>query len=143
MLAGSTMFLIIFTLIVCILGYYWVCRTSKPLNFPPGPPRYPIVGSTPFMKPSKGAKPSIFWAVCQFAKKYGSIFGFYLGNHSTVVLTNYEDIKEVFNKEEASHRPPITGHKFRPGWKSAVDVEPELNRQQPPGVIFTNVRCFF
>nr|AKH03508.1 cytochrome P450 3075A2 [Paracyclopina nana] len=132
------MLLVLFITFLALFVHFWRRSSCKPPNFPPGPPRYPIVGSAPFMKPNNSSKPSIFWAICKFAREYGSIFGFYLGQYKTVVLTDYEDIKEVLNKDEASHRPPITGHKLRPGWESAADVDPELNKHQPPGVIFSN-----
>jgi parvulin-like peptidyl-prolyl isomerase len=40
--------------------------------------------------------------VRQFAKKYGSVFGFYLGNTPFVVITDFQDIKEILKKDEVS-----------------------------------------
>ena len=68
------------------------------------------------------------------------MFGFYLGNLKTVVLTDYEDIKEVFNMDETAHRPSqAPGHKIRPGWAGPAEMDPELNRGRTPGVIGSNV----
>jgi hypothetical protein len=61
----------------------------------------------------------------------------------TVVLTKYEDIKEVFNMEEVTARPTTApAHKLRLGWETVTDTDPELNKGRPPGVLMSNVRIF-
>ena len=61
-----------------LMIYLWKIKTSKPSKFPPGPPRYPIIGSVPFITPPNQS-PNIFWGVCQLQKQYGNIFGMYIG----------------------------------------------------------------
>ena len=58
-----------------------------------------------------------------------------------MVFTKYEDVKEIFNMDETSGRPSSApGHKFRPGWETVAKVEPEMNKNRPPGVLLSNVR---
>ena len=67
-----------------VLIYFWKSRTTKPTKFPPGPPRYPFIGSAYYIIPPKGningKTPNIFWGIRQLQKQYGDIFGLYLGN---------------------------------------------------------------
>ena len=70
-----------------LLIYFWKSKTSKPSKFPPGPPRYPIVGSVPFITPPN-QKPNVFWGVCQLQKQYGDIFGMYIGGLRYCLLRN-------------------------------------------------------
>lgn len=133
---------VLLAVFVVLLVYFWVCKTSKPKRFPPGPRRYPVIGSVLDMVPPNAIKPELFFGVRHFREKYGSIIGFYLGNERAVVLTNYEDIKEVLSKAETAHRPPIIGLSGRPGKHSAQEVDPELNQDNPPGVILSNVSSF-
>ena len=73
-----TIYLISFLLGIII--YYWKSRTSKPKNFPPGPPRYPLVGSASLITPPNSNKPNVFWGIRELANKYGDIYGLYLGS---------------------------------------------------------------
>jgi hypothetical protein len=57
------MMILIFTFIV-IFGTWFFIRTRKPDNFPPGPPRLPIVGSFPYMTGS-GKKPSLLRGITE------------------------------------------------------------------------------
>ena len=133
------MLTILFISFLTLLIILWIKGTSKPPNFPPGPPRVPIIGSDGEMKNPWGSKPSIFWGIVQLEKKYGDIFGLYLGNLRTVVLTRYEDIKEVFNMDEASGRPPTNPVNIRPGWQYPEESDPIMNKDRPPGVILSSV----
>ena len=127
--------------ILVILSIVWFFKKStKPENFPPGPPRYPIVGSYFYTVKPGEKRPNLFWTVRKFFHEYGPIFGFYLNNSAFVVLTKYEDIKEVLKKEETAGRGAVApGNWFRPGWKSMENVEPEVNSGRNPGVIGSNV----
>ncbi len=128
--------LLLFFLALCLV--LWWRLTSKPANFPPGPPRTPFLGSVLQMKSPWSSKPNIFWGIVEFQKQYGKVFGIYLGNLRTVVLTDYEDIKAVLNREESASRPPVVAVDVRPGWEYAVESEPVLNKDRPPGVILSN-----
>ncbi len=104
--------------------------------------RYPIIGSARFMTlpGDTSGRPNLVYSVRKFAKQYGSIFSFFLGNGQFVVVTEFEDIKEIFKKEEISARsgnPP--SYKLRPGWYTNLKTDPELNHRRPPGVIGSNV----
>ena len=60
-----------------------------------------------------------------------------------MVFTKYEDIKEVFNMDEFAGRPSAApAHKFRIGWETVKNVEPEVNTNRPPGVLFSQVPIY-
>nr|AKH03509.1 cytochrome P450 3075A3 [Paracyclopina nana] len=132
------MWLILLAIFLCAFTYFWISKTSKPAKLPPGPPRYPIVGSAFSMKPPNSSRPELFWAIRDLKEKYGSIFSLYLGNTTAVVFTELEDIKDIFGREETANRPPIPGFRVRPGWDTPCKIDPELNAMSPPGVIFSN-----
>ena len=79
------MILIVVTcLVILLLGWFFI-RTRKPKNFPPGPPRLPIVGSFPYMMGS-GDSPCLLYGISDQVIK---INNFYLNNFkSKVVLWN-------------------------------------------------------
>nr|AKH03507.1 cytochrome P450 3075A1 [Paracyclopina nana] len=132
------MWLLWFIVFLASLAYLLKKKMTKPANFPPGPPIYPFVGSIPYLNPPNESKPKLFWAIRQFEKKYGSIFGFFLADSSTVVLTEYNDIKDIMGREETALRPPVAGHKIRPGWEASAELDPVLNARQSAGVAFSN-----
>ena len=65
---------------------------------------------------------------------------FYETHFRAVVLTNYDDIKTLFNMDEVLGRPPTApNHLTQLGHETLENVEPEINKHHTPGVIFTNV----
>ena len=119
--------------------FIWKYFTVKPKNFPPGPSRFPFLGNVLDLKSPHSATPSVFWGVTQLQKKFGNIFGLYLGSMRTVVLTKYEDMKELLSHEEASSRPPTYPCEIREGWEHCYTSDPVLNYNRGPGVILSNV----
>ena len=79
------MLTLIFAFLLAVLLYL---STRKPKNFPPGPPRLPILGSLPFMTGS-GPSPSLLHGIIDQVKKHGPIFGFYFGKTPAVVIADY------------------------------------------------------
>ena len=52
----------------------------------------------------------------------------------TVVFTKYEDIKKVFEMEQASGRPTSAPmNKTRPGWHTFTQFDPENNTNRTNG----------
>ncbi len=126
------------TLILGLFLIWWLKNSSKPSKLPPGPPRYPFVGSYYYTVKPGEKRPNLFYAVRKLAKEYGPIFAFYLSNNPLVVLTEYDDIKEILKRDEVSNRgasPPA--NRFRPGWESMEKTDP-LNVGRNPGVIGSN-----
>ena len=74
-----TMYLATIAVVVILLIAIFK-NSVRPPNFPPGPPRYPLIGSANYIVPPNGNKPNIFWGVRHLQKQYGSIFGLYLGS---------------------------------------------------------------
>ena len=77
---NSSMTIILVLFLFGVIYYFWKTRTSKPPNFPPGPPRYPIIGSAPYITPPNSNEPNPFWGIQKLKKEYGEIFGMYLGS---------------------------------------------------------------
>ena len=42
--------------------FWWIKNSSKPTRFPPGPDRYPVIGSALYMKGDSGT-PNLFYGV--------------------------------------------------------------------------------
>ena len=73
-----------------------------PDNFPPGPPRAPLLGSIPFMEgPTVNEK---IWGK-PLADKYGPVVGLFLGNLPFVIITDPNVAKEALSKDELIGRP--------------------------------------
>ena len=75
-------------ILVSLLAFLLYLSTRKPKNFPPGPPRLPVVGSLPFMAGS-GPSPSLLHGIIKQVKKHGPIFGFYFGKTPAVIIADY------------------------------------------------------
>ena len=70
-------------------------------------------------------------------KKYGNIVGFYIGKQPTVILADFDLIRDIYKRDDVAARPSLKPFcDFRPGhW--VVDEE---NEGRVPGVIFTQGR---
>ena len=85
----SKRFKMLTLILVSLLAFLLYLSTRKPKNFPPGPPRLPMVGSLPFMAGS-GPSPSLLHGIIEQVKKHGPIFGFYFGKTPNVVIADYQ-----------------------------------------------------
>lgn len=83
---------------VTYLTYSW----WKTRNLPPGPYGFPIVGYLPFINAKAPYK-----TLTELANKYGPIYGLYLGNVYTVVLSDVKLIKKVLAKDVTTGRAPL------------------------------------
>ncbi|XP_055619043.1 probable cytochrome P450 304a1 [Toxorhynchites rutilus septentrionalis] len=76
------------------------------LNFPPGPPRLPLVGSYPFLLALNYRH--LHQAAAKLSKLYGSkLIGLYLGPLPTVIVNDYETVKEVLGRADFDGRPDL------------------------------------
>ncbi|KAL7638666.1 UNVERIFIED_CONTAM: hypothetical protein RMT77_011238 [Armadillidium vulgare] len=87
--------LIFFCLFILLI--YWTHQ--KPQNLPPGEWGLPVVGYLPFMNRK------ITKTFEKLQKKYGNIFSVKLGSRIFIVLSDYNLIKQTFQKPEFSGRP--------------------------------------
>ena len=76
-------------LLVVAVALFWHAFLKRPPNFPPGLPRLPVVGSSPFLRPN------LYQVIKRNHKKYNGIFSFYLGKAPTVVVTDYNIYKQA------------------------------------------------
>ena len=83
--------MLIFIFVALLLTWIYL-STRKPKNFPPGPPRLPMLGSLPFMTGS-GSSPSLLHGIIDQVKAHGPIVGFYFGKTPAVVLADYKLVR--------------------------------------------------
>ena len=122
---------------VIIFSLWWLF--SKPKNFPPGPPRFPIFGSLTFMLEfSEVFKNStLIHAVLKNVDRYGKVFGFYIGSQPYVVVADYEFVKDALKHEGGCDRPDLTPiNELRPGHLTVSKDFPGMS----PGVAFSQGR---
>ncbi|XP_037505107.1 cytochrome P450 2W1 [Rhipicephalus sanguineus] len=71
---------------------------------PPGPPSWPLLGRLNFSSYRFPLKESVEWS-----KKYGPVVCLKQGSVDIVILSDYEQIKEIFSKPELLDRPSNWG----------------------------------
>ncbi|KAH8889206.1 putative cytochrome P450 [Thozetella sp. PMI_491] len=88
-------------IIVAILPYAF--RSSRPKNFPPGPPTIPVLGNLHLIPTSKS-----FILFHEWAKKYGPVIGLKFAGANVVILNNYRDVQALLESRGNiySSRPP-------------------------------------
>ncbi len=107
---------------IVILFILWVYkRTQKPKDFPPGPPRVPVLGSVPFLKGN-----NFLQNIIDLKSRFGDFYGLYLGNQPTIVISDLAIAKEVFSKEETAARGPVVPYQESfPGWEKLWEQYPD------------------
>ena len=80
--------IILFAVFIILFSKWFYLNSSIPKNFPPGPPRYPIIGSLTHMlrKSEKSNQRGMIHGIFKAAEKYGDIFGFFIGSQPYVVI---------------------------------------------------------
>ena len=131
--------LIFVAIIIITFSSWWYLNTKIPENFPPGPPRYPIVGSGRYMllEGENGTKKSLMHGIFQNVEKYGKLFGFYLGSQPFVVVADYGMMKDLLKRDDVSGRAPsFPFNEFRPGHYTVGND----NKGRAPGVLLSQGR---
>jgi len=80
-------------LVIAALGlfsYWFYLRTLKPKGFPPGPPRWPVVGSLPHLSNPQG---NLLIGLKELVKKHGPVVGYYIGSTPIVMISDYSMLK--------------------------------------------------
>ena len=90
-----------------IISLYWLYKsTSKPRNFPPGPPRLPLVGSAPYLTAKNPRfKGDSIVRNQDLAAEYGKVCGFHIASQPVVMFTDYEIMRDVFKRDCTTFRP--------------------------------------
>ncbi|KAJ3644361.1 hypothetical protein Zmor_027026 [Zophobas morio] len=81
------------------ISYKWYANSRV---LPPGPWNLPIVGYLTWLNPQLP-----YITLTELSRKYGPIYGIYLGNIYTVVISDVKIIKKTFNKDATSGRAPL------------------------------------
>ncbi|XP_071452856.1 methyl farnesoate epoxidase-like [Hetaerina americana] len=91
-----------FTLLLVAISILWHLLTSKPDKFPPGPPKWPILGNRLQLK-SWGHLPHL--SMAEAARRYGEVVGLFSGSIPVILVSSLEGIKEVSARDDFSARP--------------------------------------
>ena len=95
------------TIASLFLTLIWYLKSSSRWRYrlPPGPFGLPIVGILPYLDPKN---PSV--DVLRMSKRYGKVFGGFLGSYRAVFLNDYDTIKETFSRTDDvfNDRPRIS-----------------------------------
>ncbi|KAG8197311.1 hypothetical protein JTE90_007557 [Oedothorax gibbosus] len=89
---------IILGIFILSVSVFWWQKKRK-YHLPNGPWSLPIVGYLPFL----GEKP--YKDFEKLSKKHGKVFGLYMGPDYTLVLNDYESVKEAFSNNALLDRP--------------------------------------
>jgi cytochrome P450 len=129
------MSIIIVSLFVIVFLLWIYKRTQKPKDFPPGPPRWPLIGSLPYITGQNG---SLLLGLVKPVQKFGPVIGYYVGNTPAVLVADYNILKEICKLDSLSHRPSISPmHYFTQGWETMLQ-HGEENIGRPAGIVFSN-----
>ena len=80
-----------------------VLKSRKAKNFPPGPPRLPLIGSLPYLT-DFAHQHSLIHINRKMSAQYGKIWGCYFGNTPVVKISDYDLAKEVFSSDDVTAR---------------------------------------
>lgn len=105
--------LLVFSSICCLglINNYTKIDYVLNLIFFLGPIRLPIWGSYPLSLMINWHFPHFVFQ--KWAKKYGQVFGMYIGDFLCVVTNDYDTCKEVFNRVEFDGKPDIVAARTR------------------------------
>lgn len=129
-------YVVSFLAIVVVAWFYR--NTQKPANFPPGPPRLPLLGSLPFMKRA-GHPFNLLHAWYYAAEKWGPLVGFYLGAGPAVLINDLDILKDLFKRDELAARPSVAPNdEHRIGSELLRKSHPEMGKGRQPGPIIAH-----
>lgn len=117
--------IVIFTLIPILLWYIKSCKHPK--HFPPGP-RVPL----PLLGDAYILGDDFHIGFIALIKKYGKTVGFWLGEHRTILISDFETLQTVLNLNEASDRGGIISTDV------AAIMRRGLSNGSIPGVLLSN-----
>ncbi|CAB3386700.1 Hypothetical predicted protein [Cloeon dipterum] len=93
-----------FVLLVAAVFLFIFWASRKPGNFPPGPPRWPVIGNylEIFVLSSDRGKQEVF---ATLSRIYGGIMGLHLGSQPTIVVSDFKMARELSSMGELCGRP--------------------------------------
>ena len=94
--------ILVFAAVILFIFYFWK-SVKKPSNYPPGPPKWPLIGSFAF-SPFASQKENHRVKVANMVEEYGPTVGLYLGSTPIVYLHDPAFTRKLFNMEAFSGR---------------------------------------
>jgi cytochrome P450 len=102
--------LLLFSVAFCSLGFYLWKQQRKPPNFPPGPAKWPVIGSLAF-SPLSSQKENHRVKVAKMVEEYGPTVGLYLGSTPIIYLHDPVLTRKLFSMEVFSGRFTTSGQR--------------------------------
>ena len=78
------------SIFAALFGVWFYRRTRKPPNFPPGLPRWPVLGSLPHISNKQN---NLLFGLRGIVKNFGSVVGYYVGSTPIVLVADFELLK--------------------------------------------------
>ncbi|XP_067650065.1 cytochrome P450 2D20-like [Haliotis asinina] len=113
-------------LVLIVSTLYLICRRGGDERAPPGPTRWPILGSFLNMALLGRDNTHLFFPMVH--KKYGEVARIYFGQYPVIVVSGYDAIEEVFVKQEENTID-------RPSFVAGVKAIKRLGR----GIVYASV----
>ncbi|XP_067650600.1 cytochrome P450 2D4-like [Haliotis asinina] len=85
-------------LVLIVSALYLICRRGGDERAPPGPTRWPILGS--FLNMALLGRDNAHRFFPMIHKKYGEVARIYFGQYPVIVVSGYDAIEEAFVKQE-------------------------------------------
>lgn len=79
-------------ILASLFAYWFYVKTRKPKGFPPGPKRWPIVGSIPYLSNKHS---NFLLGLRGLVEEYGPVVGYYIGNRPIVLIADYALLKNI------------------------------------------------
>ena len=94
---------------ITILLIFWYIKSRQhPTNFPPGP-RFPL----PIIGDAHTIGKDFSKGLINLSNEYGKVVGLWLGSKRAVVISDFDILQDILNKNETAYRSTTkVGRKF-------------------------------
>ncbi|XP_071452659.1 methyl farnesoate epoxidase-like [Hetaerina americana] len=96
--------------VIVILLLIWM-HSQRPKNFPPGPAKWPLIGSLSMFFTGE----SIQTSLSNISRKYGEVVGLFNFSFPIIIISGLEGIREACFRDDLSGRPENAYQKIKYG----------------------------